>query len=147
MSMDINDVLNKYPGATTFKFGDSKSLSDLLLSLVRQGKKTATCAALYDFTEGDEVMPVVGRQDIACEWDDTPALVIQTIAVEHKRFCDVDEEFALLEGENDDLQGWRIDHQEYFERNGKFDENMMLVCERFELIEDLKMINDATEGN
>ncbi len=30
----------------------------------------------------------------------------------------------------------RTDHQNYFERNGGFDPTMVLVCERFVLIED-----------
>ena len=54
------------------------------------------------------------------------------------RFCDVDESFALAEGEDDDLEGWRKGHQLYFERNGGFSEDMMLVCERFELVHDFK---------
>jgi hypothetical protein len=34
------------------------------------------------------------------------------------------------------LSGWRRDHQAYFERNGGFDPEMLLVCERFRLVED-----------
>jgi uncharacterized protein YhfF len=59
-------------------------------------------------------MPVVGRQDIALNWDGTPALILQTLEVSQLRFCDVDESFALAEGENDDLDGWRRDHQHIF---------------------------------
>ena len=35
-------------------------------------------------------------------------------------------------GDNDDLKGWRQDHRTYFERNGGFDNEMALVCERFD---------------
>jgi uncharacterized protein YhfF len=52
------------------------------------------------------------------------------------RFCDVDENFALAEGENGDLEGWRRDHRRYFERNGGFDNELMVVCERFKLVHD-----------
>lgn len=82
-------------------------------------------------------MPVVGRKDIALNWDGTPALVIETESVTLKRYCDIDEAFALAEGENDSLEGWREDHRKYFGRNGGFDPEMMLICERFGLIEDL----------
>ena len=82
-------------------------------------------------------MPVVGRRDIALDWDGAPALVIETRAVEVRRFCDVGEDFALAEGENDTLEGWRAGHRGFFERNGGFDPQMELVCERFRLIEDL----------
>jgi len=131
-----NQRLNvKYPNNEKFKFGDSEKLCTELTSLVRSGKKTATCGALRDFRQGYEAMPVVGRIDIVLNWDDTPALAIKTKSIEILKFCDVSEKFALLEGENDSLIGWQEDHKRYFERNGGFDENMELVCECFELVE------------
>lgn len=81
-------------------------------------------------------MPIIGRRDLALNWDGTPALAIETLSIAVVRFCDVEESFALAEGENETLQGWRQDHQNYFERNGGFDPEMRLVCERFKLIED-----------
>ena len=135
--MNIEQALEKYPGASIFDFGDSKQLSDELLTLVRIGKKTATCAALREYIEEEESLPKVGRIEIAVNFDNRkPALVIETIEVTKKRFCDVDLTFALAEGENEDLFGWRQAHQAYFERNGGFHEEMILVCQRFKLIED-----------
>lgn len=123
---------------TTFTFGDSKELCDDLLALVRAGKKTATCGALRDSGPGGEEMPVVGRQDIALNWDGTPALLIETVEVTIRRYCDVDADFALAEGENDTLEGWQQDHKRYFERNGGWSPEMELVCERFRLVKDLQ---------
>ncbi|WP_428687363.1 ASCH domain-containing protein, partial [Roseibium sp.] len=77
-------------------------------------------------------------RDIALDWDGTPALVLESQEVTIRRFSDVEEDFALAEGENDDLDGWRLDHQAFFERNGGFDPDMKLVCERFRLVEDLR---------
>ncbi len=141
MSVSLNDVMARYPGAQTFKFGDNASLSAELLALVRSGRKTATCGALRDYPEGSADTPIVGRQDIALEWDDRPALVIETVEVSICRYCDVTEDFALAEGENETLEGWREDHRRYFKRNGGFDPEMGLLCERFRLVEDL-----AAEG-
>ncbi len=138
MTAKMKQLREKYKEASTFKFGDSKILCDQLLKLVREGKKTATCGALSDYTEGAENLPVVGRRDIALDWDGTPALVIETLNVEQKRFCDVDEAFALKEGENESLEGWRSDHQMFFERTGVFDKEMMLLCEEFKLVEDVR---------
>ncbi len=135
--MTLKDVLTRYPGAQTFKFGDSASMSAELLGLVRAGRKTATCGALRDYPEGSAETPVVGRRDIALEWDGRPALVIETLEVTVSRFCDMTEAFALAEGENETLEGWRKDHRRYFERNGGFDPEMELLCERFRLVEDL----------
>ncbi len=134
--MQVDQATTKYPGAVTFTFGDSERMCNELLVLVRSRKKTATCGALRDFGPGGEPMPLVGRRDIVLNWDGTPALVIETLEVSIQRFCDMDMEFALAEGENDDLEGWRRDHRRYFERTGGFEPEMELVCERFRLIED-----------
>lgn len=134
---EIEDLQQTYPGAGTFKFGDSAELSARLIQLVRQGKKRATCGALRDFEDEPDSMPVVGRTDICAHWDGTPALVIKTTKVEKIRFCDVTEAMALAEGENDTLEGWRKGHKAFFKRNGGWDPEMMLVFEHFDLIEDL----------
>ena len=132
--MNTEDSQVHRSGLVTFTFGDNEELCNELLCLVRSGQKTATCEALSEFDPGGEQMPVVGRRDVALNWDGTPALLIETLEVTQMRFCDVDESFALAEGENEDLEGWRRDHQEYFERTCGFDRDMMLVCERFRLI-------------
>ena len=134
---ETEDLQETYPGAGTFKFGDSKDLCQDLIQLVRNGKKTATCGAASDFADEPEAMPVVGRCDIAANWDGTPALVIRTTKVSEVRFCDVTEEMALMEGENDSLVGWRKAHKAFFKRNGGYDPEMLLIFEEFELVEDL----------
>lgn len=139
--MLLSDAKTLYPDAKTFTFGDSRDLCDRLLELVRAGKKTATCGALRDFGEGrfedgKEAFPIVGRRDIALNWDGSPALVIETVEVTVRRFCDVDADFALSEGEDDTLEGWQTGHRAYFERNGGWSPEMELVCERFKLIRD-----------
>lgn len=127
----------KFPDAVTFHFGDSAELCLRLNALVRAGKKTATTSDARDFDNGCDAIPVVGRIDIALNWDGTPALVIKTTAVERVRFCDVLEAYALAEGENETLEGWRADHQGFFERCGYFAPEMDLICERFELVDPL----------
>jgi uncharacterized protein YhfF len=135
--MSLDDLKARYPGAETFTFGDSRALSDELLALVRAGKKTATCEALRVYQSGAEAFPEIGRRDIALDWDGKPALVIETTAIEVLRFCEVPEDFALAEGEDDSLEGWRAGHRAYFERSGGFDPEMEVVCERFRVIEEL----------
>lgn len=135
--MTLSHLTTRYPDAQTFTFGDSQQLCDRLLALVRSGKKTATCGALREYQQEGEVMPSVGRRDIALEWDGRPALVIETVEVTVRPFCDVDVDFALAEGEDDSLEGWQQGHRAFFARNGGFDPKMELLCERFRLIEDL----------
>lgn len=137
MTDDMEDLQVTYPGAGTFKFSDSAALSAELIALVRSGRKRATCAPLAEFEDDPASMPKVGRCDIAANWDGTPALVIRTVRLHKIRFCDVTEEMALAEGEDETLEGWRKGHEAYFERNGGFDPEMMLLFEEFELVEDL----------
>ncbi len=135
--MTLDDLRARYPGAETFRFGDNRELCDALIALVRSGRKTATCGALRDFGLGGEALPLVGRRDIALDWDGVPVLVIETVEVTVRRFCEVDEDFALAEGEDETLAGWQEGHRTYFERNGGWEPEMELVCERFRLVEDI----------
>jgi len=136
MSEEFKALKRRYPTAEAFKFGDSAALCASLLSLVRSGKKVATCGALRDYRNG-EPMPAIGRRDIALNWDNTPALVIETVELVQCRFDEVTEAMALAEGEDESLDGWRTGHRGYFERNGGFSPDMQIVWERFVLIEDL----------
>ena len=131
----MEELKARYPGLESFRFGDGPEMSAELIALVRSGAKTATCGALRDFEAG-EPMPKVGRRDVALNWDGSPALMIETTEVTQRRFCDMDAGFALAEGENETLEGWQADHRRYFERNGGWEPDMMLVCERFRLVED-----------
>ncbi|SEI80860.1 Uncharacterized protein YhfF [Cribrihabitans marinus] len=135
--MTLDQARALYPGAETFTPGDSRALCDSLLALMRSGRKVASCGAARDYDEGGEAMPLVGRRDIALDWDGRPALVIETTEVTIRRYCDVDADFALSEGEDETLEGWREGHRRFFQRNGGFDPEMQLVCERFRLVEDL----------
>ncbi len=127
------DLRTKYPGAVEFKLGDNRALCEALTALVLSGKKTATCGALRFFEEGGEEMPVVGRTDLVTDWDGNPVAAIETVEVTIRKFCEAPEEFALAEGENDTFAGWQNDHRRYFERNGGWSSDMLVVCERFVL--------------
>lgn len=133
--MTLEEVRARYPGAMPFRFGDSEAMCEELLALVIAGKKRATCGAWRDYKDRPEDVPVVGRRDVATHWDGTPAVVIETLDVSYCTFQEIDEDFALAEGENDDLTGWRRDHRAYFERNGGWAADMDLICERFAVVE------------
>ena len=137
MTEDMEDLQDVYPGAGTFKFGDSATMCERLNALVRVGAKTASCDALANYQTEPEAMPKLGRCDIATDWEDVPALVTRTVRLEEIRFCDVSEDTALAQGENADLAGWQKDHKAFFERNVGFDTEMMLLFEHFEFVEDL----------
>ncbi len=124
---------DRYKDAVQFSFGDSPELADELLALVLSGRKTATCGALRDIEAG-EPMPVVGRRDVVLDGRGEPACVLETIEVTQCRFDDVSENFAVAEGEGP-YDEWRAGHIDFFTRNGGWSSDMMLVCERFRLVE------------
>lgn len=122
-----------YQDAVTFQFGDSPELADELLALVLAGTKTATCGALRDFN-AQEPVPEAGRRDVVLDGSGRPACVIETLSVLIQRFDQVDEAFALAEGEGP-YEAWRDAHIAYFDRNGGYAPDMMLACERFRVVE------------
>lgn len=123
--------------AVRFSFGDSPELADALLALVLAGTKTATCGALRDYGGDGEAMPEVGRRDIVLDGAGRPAAIIETVELTRHSFDDVPEDFALAEGEGD-YDEWRAGHIAYFSRNGGWSPDLMLVCERFRLVEVLE---------
>jgi uncharacterized protein YhfF len=120
-----------YRGLRSFAFGDGPDLADELLELVLKGVKTATCS-----TEDDPNLSTPGERWIVLDGHGDPRCVIETTEVTFRRFGDVDAAFAHDEGEGDrSLAYWRSAHRKYFSRLGKFSEDMMLMCERFRLVE------------
>lgn len=72
---------------------------------------------------------------------DEPVAIIKTIEVTLTPMNEVSEEFAIAEGEGDrTYEYWKNTHIEFFtkelnEIGHEFSEDMLLVCERFELID------------
>ena len=130
----MSGLPDAYRDAVRFSFGDSPALADELLALVLAGAKTATCSPLRDYGPGREPLPRVGRVDVVLDGSGRPACAIETLEVEVRRFDEVDEGFALAEGEGT-YDEWRAGHEVYFARNGGFSPDMELVCERFRVVE------------
>ncbi len=115
------------------RFGDSDALADELGALIVAGTKIATCSALRHYPEGP---PVVGYRCVVEDGQGRALCVIETSAVQIKRFDDVDEAFARDEGEGDlSYANWRAAHEGYFSRNGGFSPDMEVICEHFHVVE------------
>ena len=127
----MSAVPPKYQGLRSFAFGDGPALADELLKLVMKGVKTATCS-----TEDEPNTSTPGERWIVLDGHGEPACVIESTEVSYRRFGEVDAAFAYEEGEGDrSLSHWRDAHRRYFGRQGTFSEDMMLMCERFRLVE------------
>jgi len=127
----VSSVPAKYQGLRSFAFGDGPDLADELLDLVMKGVKTATCS-----TEDEPNISTPGEQWLVLDGAGAPRCVIESTEVTYRRYNEMDAAFAYDEGEGDrSLDYWRNAHRTYFGRQGKFREDMMLMCERFRLVE------------
>jgi uncharacterized protein YhfF len=118
-----------------WSFGDNPQLADSLLAAVLSGAKTATSSSLWEY-DADTPVPEKGELSILLDGAGHPRALIRTTAVDIVPFGDVDEDFALAEGEDDgSLEAWREGHRRYFARvlEREVPEDMPVVCERFEL--------------
>ena len=132
--MTLSAVPEQYRKLRSFAFGDSPALADELLELVMKGTKTATSS-----TEDEPNISSSGERWIVLDGRGDPRCVIETTEVTFRRFDEVDATFAFDEGEGDRSLGhWREAHRRYFGRLGRFREDMMLMCERFRLVEVLE---------
>ncbi len=129
--MSAGDVPESYRGLRSFAFGDGPALADELLELVIKGVKTATCS-----TEDEPNTSTSGERWVVLDGSGTPRCVIESVEISYRRYNEVDAAFAHDEGEGDrSLAYWRDAHRRYFGRMGRFSEDMMLMCERFRLVE------------
>ena len=121
-------------------FGDSEELANELGDLVLRGTKRATAGSLWSFEEEGKRLPAPGDLTIVTSWSGEPLCIFETQAIEIVPFREVTAEFAATEGEGDgSLAFWQEAHRQYFTRElsragRQFDESMLVVCERFEVV-------------
>ncbi|WP_422370976.1 ASCH domain-containing protein [Hoeflea sp.] len=136
MAFALDEALKRYPGAKTYKSGDSERLNREIIRLMRSGRKTATCAVPEEFADDPGSYPEVGRIDIALDWNGAPAMATRTLSLEEISFSQMDETRIPAQGEFEDLEDWRNGYRAYYQRQGSFDPDMIFIYERFEVVED-----------
>ena len=114
-------------------------LPDELAQLVIDGKKTATCSSYALYELENEPLPTTDDYSIILNKDEQPVAIIKTVEVSLVPMNKVTEEFAISEGEGS-YEDWKLAHVRFFkgelQQVGlKFSEDMLLVCERFILID------------
>ncbi|USB31700.1 ASCH domain-containing protein [Paenibacillus sp. YPG26] len=123
---------------SAWQFGASP---DHLAQLVINGVKTATCSGLVFYEIENEPLPSIEDYSIILSSKDEPLAIIKTTDVTLMPMNEVPEEFAIAEGEGDRTYSyWRQAHEQFFTRELsriglEYSEEMMLVCERFELVD------------
>ncbi|MCG1023256.1 ASCH domain-containing protein [Sutcliffiella horikoshii] len=123
---------------TAWQFGGSP---DYLAQLVIDGVKKATCSGYVFYEVENEPLPTTEDYSVVLNSKDEPVAIIKTVDVQIMPMNEVSEEFAISEGEGDrTYQYWWDVHVEFFTKElrkiGKeYSEDMLLVCERFELVD------------
>lgn len=137
----LNESLRRrYTSFSADFFCATEQDANTCADLVVQGEKTATCSLKYWYEKANEPMPEIGHLQVVLNWDGEPQCIIETLEVFEIPFNQMTEQFAFDEGEGDKSLGyWRKAHQAFFEQECQqegitFDDNMMLVCERFKCV-------------
>ncbi len=120
-------------------FGATPAQADELLELVLTGIKTATTSARSEYAADGSDLPAPGGLGIVLDGSGRPRALICTTDVAVMPFAEVGADHARAEGEGDlSLACWRSAHRQLFTRHSAdgdgFDEQLLVVCERFKLL-------------
>jgi len=123
---------------SAWQFGSNP---DYLAQLVVDGVKTATCSAYIFYELENQPLPSTEDYSIILNSYDQPVAIIKTTDVQILPMNEVPEEFAIAEGEGDrTFHYWREEHEKFFRTElmkigQEYKEDMLLVCERFEVVD------------
>jgi uncharacterized protein YhfF len=133
-----NHVKNKTYDA--WCFGGNASIANELAKLVVNRIKTATASAYQLYEIENSPLPPIGGLNIILDSDNNAVCITETTKVYTCPFGEVSESHAFKEGEGDfSLAYWRKVHKDFFSKELKvhdldFDENIIIVCEEFEVV-------------
>jgi len=128
----------KPQSVSAWQFGSNP---DYLAQLVVGGVKTATCSAYIFYELEDEPLPTTEDYSIILNSHDKPLAIIKTTDVKILPMNEVPKEFTFAEGEGDrTYRYWKEEHEKFFQAElrkigEEFQEDMLLVCERFEVVD------------
>ena len=114
--------------------------ADTCIMLVQAGLKTATSGALASYLHYQVPVPQQGDMAILTNWEGEAQFILQTTQVDIVPFNEVDEDYAMKEGEGDQtLSYWKEKHWSFFAKDlasfGEVaEEDLMVICEEFELL-------------
>lgn len=117
-----------------FHFCDNQEDADVCAALVAAGRKRATATSVAELQLAGIPMPEAGDYAVVTSWAGEAKAIIRTCAIEIRRFGDIDEAFALEEGEGDlTLAWWRAAHLAYYRRvlagsGVVVDDDLEIVC-------------------
>jgi uncharacterized protein YhfF len=135
---------------SSWGFGDPGPMRDALTAAALAGSKTGTASLVAELEADGDPIPRPGDRSVLLDSNDQPVAIIETTEVRIRRITDVDDQFAIDEGEG--FAGhadWRASHERYWkgylddlrERLGDpaftIDDDTLVVTERFRIIVEL----------
>jgi uncharacterized protein YhfF len=110
-----------------------------LAQLVIDGIKTASSNTNHFFEQPNRHMPQIGDYNIILNKEFRPVCCIQITAVKTCMYEEVDEAFAIAEGDGS-YENWDAIHTDYFSEqlaaaNLVFHRQTLLLCQSFQLID------------
>ncbi len=136
LSTDENLKKNEFQ-YTCFQFGVAP---DELGKLVFDGIKRAGTSLVLAYENEMAEYPKVGAYSIVLNSKDEALCIVKIIKTSIKKFSDVDENYAFLEGEGDkSLSYWQRVHREFFgdylkKLNKEFSDDMEVFMDEYEVV-------------
>jgi uncharacterized protein YhfF len=124
----------------SFYLGINKEHADTCAMLITASLKTASSGALASYLHYQVPVPAEGDLAIITNWAGEAQCIIRTTEVDIVPFNEISEDYAVKEGEGDQsLAYWKKTHWEFFSNDlaafGELpEEDMMVICEEFEVI-------------
>jgi len=130
------------------EFAFPGALRDRLVAAILSGEKTSTTGLYEECLRTGEPLAEVGGRALVVDSAGRGVAVIETTAIDLRRFGDVDLAFAIDEGEGfETVEAWREAHVRFFESDElaavlgdppvRVDDDTIVVCERFRVVETL----------
>lgn len=123
-----------------FHFCLHREDADECAELVAAGRKRATATSLEELELQGQPLPRSGDLAVVTGFDGNAVAVIETDRVEVHRLGDIDEHFAMAEGEGDgSLAWWREAHLRYYsevlaDSGTPVDDDLLIACEHFRVV-------------
>lgn len=125
----------------SWHFHNNEEDANRLAKLTLSGKKKAGSGLYAWYEEANADLPKIGTKHIITDFDGKAQAIIEIIKVDTIPFNQISKDYAEIDmGTNiEPLKKWKKAHWEFFanamEENGeKPTEEMLIVCERFEII-------------
>ncbi len=131
------DPDSKCAGDLTFE--SAGFTNDAQIANILSGQRTAIFSTFASYSVDGEPLPVSGELYLVFDRGNNPRAVIEIESVNILPFCDITWGMAQKEGEDENLEQWRIRQQENLEEEGetigfKFSPEIKIIFQTFRVL-------------